>query len=51
MALQKASPYDPCFSFLDPQTGFAYLCTQDRCFVWSFTSVSLFELAAADALC
>lgn len=39
-ALQKASQYDPCTSYLDPQTGFAYLCTQEKCFVWSFAGVS-----------
>jgi nuclear pore complex protein Nup133 len=45
VALQKGSQYDPCTSYLDPQTGFAYLCTRDKCFVWSFASVSTHCLA------
>lgn len=42
--------YDPCISYMDPQTGHAYLTTQDRCFVWSFASVGIL-LVLKQVLC
>ncbi|UZJ52508.1 hypothetical protein CBS101457_001828 [Exobasidium rhododendri] len=41
MTLQTMGPYDPLYCFMDAQTGFAYLLTHSKCFVWSFAGRGL----------